>query len=213
MAARRSKIQREADLEKVAAAYLSGRRQTDIATAIGVSQGTVSNYLKRLQKRWQESALIKFDEARGKELAKIDHLERQYWRGWRVSRHDEEIKMAERTTGDVELQKTATRRRPRVGDPAFLRGIEWCIDQRCKILGLVKKEAPAEPTPPTVNVTIQQALVPLSDEDKRLLLELRRKHLASQADERNGIPGSVPTVVEQSDGLHARNGDGPKAPG
>ena len=167
MPAHRNRIKREADLEKVAAAYLSGRLQSDIAKVIGVTQPTISNDLKRLQKRWQESALIKFDEARGKELAKIDHLERQYWRGWRASRHDEEIKMAERTTGDVELQKTATRRRPRVGDPAFLRGIEWCIDQRCKILGLVKKEAPAEPTPPTVNVTIQQALVQLSDEDKR----------------------------------------------
>src|ERR1700680_2419937 len=114
MATPRSRSQRELDIEKVASLYLSGRQQIDIAKAIGVSQGTVSNYLKRLQKRWQESALIKYDEAKTKILAKIRNWERHYCRGWRASRHDEEIKTAERTTGDVDRQKTATRRRPQV---------------------------------------------------------------------------------------------------
>ena len=29
------------------------------------------------------------------------------------------------------------RRRGQAGDPAFLAGVQWCIGQRCKILGII----------------------------------------------------------------------------
>ncbi len=96
-----------------------------------------------MQKRWQESSLAntdanraKLDAKKAEELAKIDALERTYWKAWRRSCKDREVQTAEKVTGDTARSKAATRREGQSGNPAFLAGVERCIDRRCKLLGL-----------------------------------------------------------------------------
>lgn len=154
---KRTKVQRENDLLTVSQRYLSGVTQFEIAQELGVSQQQVSYDIKALQRRWQESALVNVDEAKAKELAKIDRLEREYWNAWERSLEDAEVQTTKQKgviVETVEGQKrhiTPVEGSKRVegqsGNPAFLKGVEWCINKRCEILGLdaPKKVAPTNP--------------------------------------------------------------------
>ena len=141
MAAPRSKIQRERDRQEITRLYLRGVSQMDIAAKLGVNQSTVSRDLKAIQKQWRESALINMDEAKQRELARIDELERTYWDAWLVSCEDaeiERIKQAGGASGDKRAE-IIKEKRGQSGNPAFLAGVERCIQLRVKIIGL---EAP-----------------------------------------------------------------------
>ena len=137
---RRSTAELARDRRKVADLYLKGWIQADIATEIGMSQKTVSNDIKALQKDWLNSALVDFNEAKSQELAKIDRLEREYWQAWERSCEDAETitEKARASKGSdrpdsVEKTKQA---KGQAGDPRFLSGVQWCIERRCKMFGL-----------------------------------------------------------------------------
>lgn len=131
---RRSKSQLTRDKRKIADLYLQGWLQVDIADELGISQQTVSNDLARLQSDWLASALVDFNEAKAAELAKVDRLEREYWRAWERSCEDAEQTTQEGTPARVDkIKKTS---KGQAGDPRFLQGVQWCIERRCKILGI-----------------------------------------------------------------------------
>jgi hypothetical protein len=114
--------------------YLQGWLQVDIAQELGINQSTVSRDLKALHKEWLHSALLDYDEAKAQELAKIDRLEREYWRAWERSCEDAEtIRQEGPPAGPEKLVTTA---KGQAGDPRFLTGVQWCIEKRCKVLGL-----------------------------------------------------------------------------
>lgn len=150
-APKRSKKQREYDLERTAEYYLQGWTQRRIADKLGVSQAQVSLDLKKMQKRWQESALVNFDEARAKELARIDELERTYWAEWHRSREARTISRTRRSARDlpgkgkeegedegqtIRSAESSEIIEERLGDPRYLQGVQWCIQERIKLLGL-----------------------------------------------------------------------------
>lgn len=122
---------------KVAALYLAGKVQTEIAAELGVDQATVSRDLKALQKEWSEQALRDLDQAKAEQLAKIDRLEREYWDAWAASQ-GEQTATSKKLVRDGEKEKAeaSTRVEVQPGDPRFLAGVQWCIEQRCKILGV-----------------------------------------------------------------------------
>ena len=133
---RRSTAELTRDRRRIADLYLAGWTQTDIADELGVSQPTVSGDLKALQRDWLASSLIDFDAAKAQELAKIDRLEREYWTAWEESRRDKEISITEKIASEKPRDKAQIRREGQVGNPSFLSGVQWCIERRCKILGL-----------------------------------------------------------------------------
>lgn len=137
MAKRREPSQIARDRLHISGLYLQGWIQADIADEVGVDQSTISRDLKTLQQEWLDSTLVNFDEAKAKELAKIDHLECEYWSAWQRSQEDAESE----TTKMVEVQsgkrlEAQTQRKGQAGDPRFLTGVQWCIEQRCKVLGI-----------------------------------------------------------------------------
>lgn len=137
---KRTPTQREYDLDKIAALYLQGRRQVDIAEELNVTQQQISYDIKELHKRWRESSLIDLNEAKQRELARIDELERVYWQAWEASRGEQQRSTATKTAATARAQITKI---DSPGDPRFLAGVQWCIDQRCKIIGVyapVKQE-------------------------------------------------------------------------
>ncbi|NIP53215.1 MAG: hypothetical protein GWN94_14245, partial [Phycisphaerae bacterium] len=112
--------------------------------------------LKTIQKRWRTDTTIDLDEARQRELARIDQLEREYWQAWEKSKQPR--KRVSQTDKTVSRQTEE-----RTGDPRYLAGVQWCIQQRCKLLDI---EAP------------QRQQVQLEDEHgvfKTLLSVLHRK--------------------------------------
>lgn len=135
----RTKAQRIRDERRISQMYLHGDLQADIAASLSLSQSTVSRAITKLQAEWRASSLIDINEAKARELAKIDALELEYWQAWRRSQEDAESEITKLQGGSTDapskLEKQ-TRREGQSGNPAFLAGIQWCINKRCEILGV-----------------------------------------------------------------------------
>jgi transposase len=141
MAARkRTPFQREEDLVQITRLYLQGRTQRDIAEVVGVSQGQVNHDLKLIQQRWRESSIMDMNEAKQRELARLDELEREYWAAWEQSKNERTRARQESDgkskDGKPNVVRATMEREQRDGNPAFLAGVMSCIERRCKLLGL-----------------------------------------------------------------------------
>jgi len=132
---RRNRAEIERDRRRIADLYLQGWLQADIAKDIGVAQSTVSRDLVALHGEWKKSALLDFNEAKAQQLAKIDRLEREYWEAWARSCEDAETVRQE---GDPKKppSRVIKTSKGQAGSSQFLQGVQWCIDKRCKILGI-----------------------------------------------------------------------------
>jgi hypothetical protein len=151
---KRTKKQREYDLKEISGLYLQGWIQAEIAAHLAknrtyqISQQQISADIKAIQKRWLESSIRSFDEARAQELAKIDNLENVYWQQFEASQDPivkrKTSKRVNRDDDDPHWKTTEATQEISLGtgDPRFLQGVQWCIDKRCKLLGL---DAPAKP--------------------------------------------------------------------
>lgn len=112
----------------VAALYLKGKYQSEIAAECGVTQQQISSDLKQIRKAWLEAGIRDFDAIKSEQLAKLDVLEITYWQAWEAS--DSRVN----SKGD------------RLGaDPRYLAGVESVIDKRCRIFGFY--------APTKINVT------------------------------------------------------------
>lgn len=114
--------------------YLKGARQVDIAEKIGVDRSQVSYDLKEIHKRWRESALVNINEAKHRELARIDELERTYRDAW--ERSVGEVVKTTTSKSDKDGSRASIVKEQKTGDASYLAGVQWCIEQRCKIFGL-----------------------------------------------------------------------------
>lgn len=146
----RSKFQRKADYERITSLYLRGWRQADIAAELGLTQQQISYDLGVVQKQWRESTTMDLDEAKQKELSRIDELQNDFWTAWEESKKNVvtvgvekksiTLKIKDASGGDIGLpaieRKDSRRRTGQSGNPAFLQGVLSCIDRRCKLLGL-----------------------------------------------------------------------------
>ena len=147
-APKRTRFQIQRDRYEIAKYYLRGLPQWRIAKIINEDEGrdytitrqTVGRDIKMIQKAWKESSLIDMAEEKQIALAKVDNLERTYWDAWERSCEDAETKRLEGTLAPGEDQGKPTKqiltRKGQAGDPRFLTGIQWCIERRCKILGI-----------------------------------------------------------------------------
>ena len=140
-ARKRSTLQIARDRKRIARLYLKGFYQAEIADRLGISQPTVSRDLNTMIEQWQNSSLIDIDKLKRAELAKINNLELEYWEAWENSGGEIVTKTIERIASESgddgarrarEMIKTEIK----VGDFAALRGVQWCIDKRCALLGL-----------------------------------------------------------------------------
>jgi hypothetical protein len=158
------KHEREELLNVVADLYLQGYSYRQIADQVAanstrtISQQTAFNYVKKLKAEWLSNRLEKIDEMKAVELVRINKLEQEYWKAWYKS-----ISKSIKTTtkkkvkpggasgvdekGDIyaipevlDEDNSVTEYNPN-GDPRFLFGVQWCIQMRCRILGI---EAPVE---------------------------------------------------------------------
>jgi hypothetical protein len=138
MTAKKIPTRRPAEIERdrrnIASLYLKGKIQAEIAFELGISQPTVSREIKTLVDEWKQERVYDINEAKAKELAKLDVLELEYWNAWLRSQNDE-VSRTEGTTARGEVDTTTTK--GQTGDSAFLQGVERCIKLRLEILGMV----------------------------------------------------------------------------
>lgn len=195
--------QRDADLRTVADLYLRGKTHMEIAEAISearpyvMSIHMVGNDLVTLKKRWLEAANIDFSEAKARELNEIDRLEQTYWDAWERSQKPETIETIEK----VEDSNSPNRKRAdetvpsylrtrakkiiksRDGGINFLQGIQWCIEQRCKIFGLIT-------TTSNINVNWKEEALKAGVDPEKLENDLVQEWIAAAS-----VGATGPSVV------------------
>ena len=131
---KRTEFEREAQLVEIKDWYLRGETQMSIAAKLSLSQSQISRDISTIQRRWRESSLVDINEARQRELERIDALEREYWVAWEASKGEQQRSTASKMGDTSRAQIT---KYESAGDPRFLAGVQWCVEQRCKILGLL----------------------------------------------------------------------------
>lgn len=125
---KRTPHQRDADIEFANRLHLQGVPNWQIAERISairpysLSNSQVGYDLKLARERWKQQTALKLDEAKQRELERIDLIEREYWEQFEASQTDH-------------------KGQPKAGDPLYLQGIERCVELRMKLLGL---EAPKQ---------------------------------------------------------------------
>jgi hypothetical protein len=123
---------------QVAALLLQGvTNQYDIAARLGLpkaaGQRMVSRDIAAITQEWRGRAALQLDEAKGKELARIDQVEAAAWVGWERSLQNAETTEAA-VSGDRKSGKKVSK--GQAGDPQFLRVVLDCVAQRRALLGL-----------------------------------------------------------------------------
>lgn len=143
-APKRTPDQRRRDLAIVANLYMQGYTQAEIAEHLNgrteedrdytISRHQISYDLISLREEWLNSALVDLDKRKAQELAKLDHLEREYWEAWHRSLQAEETITTEMSEDDEGRMKRTVKGSS--GDPRYLQGIERCINRRIELFGL-----------------------------------------------------------------------------
>lgn len=139
---KRTNFERARDLAEIGRLYLLGRPQHEIALEIGqlfydnpkfLSRTTIGKDIAEIRGNWLAQASEAVEERVAIELAKIDNLESEYWRGWERSQKDSVITtVSEKDDSSDKTVKTY----PQTGDPRYLDGILKCVERRCKLFGL-----------------------------------------------------------------------------
>lgn len=162
---KRTEFERERDYNLIAELYLKGVYQVDIAAQLDITQSQVSQDLKTIRRRWQKDTAMDLDAAKGRELARIDQLERTYWDAWMRSIGDHvKTRIETDDDGDAVISRTVVDSEHLVGDLRCLQGVQWCIDQRCKILGFYA------PTKASHKVSVRN-LSELTDEELQAIID------------------------------------------
>jgi hypothetical protein len=158
---KRDLAQREHDLMIVSQAYLRGKSVKEICKIVNdqhkeqgldieLAINTLYDDIQEIHTRWINSSMIDFDEAKGRELDEWNNLERAYWDAWErslvaktIDEHQDiydEVAFAMEKVMPVHRTKTRKKVEERDGNVVYLQGVERCITERCKIIGLYSPE-------------------------------------------------------------------------
>lgn len=133
---KRTATEQAAHRAAIAAQYLRGATQADIAAALGIDRSTVSRDLAAVRAQWLAASVRDFDAQRAEELAKIDAVEREFWAAYERSKVTKEITLTEKRDGERASTHARVQREPRDGSAVYLDGVLRCIERRCRLLGL-----------------------------------------------------------------------------
>jgi len=134
------RLQRELDRDRllISELFVKGKSHLEITDIINqsyegdrkLSRRQISADIQTIVTAWQERASDDIGKLRAEQLAKIDKLEETYWQAWERS-----LALDKKFTrvGSQPVSQVMTESD---GNPAFLQGVERCIAQRCKLLGL-----------------------------------------------------------------------------
>lgn len=185
---KRTSAQKTIDLVEIETLSLRGHSAREIAEILSQSESrdyTLSRQqvqydIDKLDEIWQAEAIAEIDKAKRRVLAEIKDLQHEYWSAWKRSQEDAESEITKMQGTDPakpgKLEKQQ-KREGQSGNPAFLRGVEWCINKRCEILGInapVKSELTGkdgEPLIPKVdNERFDRAISSLADAVRESIL-------------------------------------------
>lgn len=126
--------------------YMKGhtqRRVQELAreqTGHSFSTGFVAKAIAKAVAEWKSNKQDLIENHKAIELEKINRLEMTAWDAWERSTQVEVVKKDRKVKGKdggkMAVAMTENTTRNNTGDPRFLQTIQWCTEQRCKILGI-----------------------------------------------------------------------------
>jgi len=139
---------------EIATLYAQGLPLGEIALRVGSTTREAKKILDEAKKDWRISGGEALREMFYAQLAKIDAVERAYWDAWKKSCAGMTVKITKTAQRQVVVRargsapgietlqdsQEETRKETSPGNPAFLKGVQDCIDQRAKLLGLFSPE-------------------------------------------------------------------------
>ena len=131
------------DKMRVGRLYLHGYGVDEIASLTGLGERMVQSEITALRRGWVQRAHLDVQTATFQQLDRIDAIEKNAHDGWMRSLGQVNVETKQATTTARGLVNRATVRTAgnRDGNPVFLARMAWCVEQRCKILGLEKPVA------------------------------------------------------------------------
>jgi transposase len=168
-AALRSQLTREQRRNLVLEHYLRGWSFSKISKELKVVRSTISKDISAIREEWRRSRADSFHSEQLHELARIDAIEREAWAQWESSKAEEVTTRAETEVLITEengrqVRKPGAERVIRVtktrnADPRYMDTIRWCVEMRCKLLGLLAPSKMAAwssevSTPPKVQIDL-----------------------------------------------------------
>jgi transposase len=140
MAGRRfTRAEIEQRRERVSQLYLQGYSLRKIAVEVGVHNTQVFLDIKAIRADWRANTRWNFEEKQNLELARLDQVELEAWKGW--TRTIGKMTTIRKESGGMAGSKEVVTIEHKAGDPRFLEIVRNCVRTRCEILGL---NAPVE---------------------------------------------------------------------
>lgn len=132
---------------KVGEYWIKGKSYRTIAELLGISPAQVGRDLSHARMLWQKSTMATLDALLSAELARIDQVEAEAWRGWARSQQtlkettrERSITSAEDDEGGGITDKRSVKKKQHYGDAMFLKIALDCVEKRLKILAAIKEE-------------------------------------------------------------------------
>ncbi len=139
---KRTRAQIAYDLVYIEERALKGITSVNIAKELNeqrsytLSRHQIDYDLRKLERLWQFEARELANKAQERALAEIKVYQRECYAAWERSQLEHQATLTEKKDGKDSYTKAQVRKEQRVGDKAFLTGIQWCIEQRLKIFGV-----------------------------------------------------------------------------
>ena len=147
--ARRTRGQREYDQQKLITLWCQGTPIHEIANQLNVSNRTNFKDLAKLRKQWANDIRSNIDEFVAEQCRKIDHLEMLAYAAWfRSCETEESTRSTASDSPSGRHSKITKTEKPTSGDPRYLEKVQWCIEQRLKLVGAYAPEKHIDVTPP-----------------------------------------------------------------
>jgi hypothetical protein len=132
------------DLDRIAHLYLRGYSFGQIATTVSeerkysINKTQVARDIAKIRQMWIENATAAYSEAIGRELAKVDALEKEYWDGYDKANGNKTMSLREVVKDNDGVRDRQLKKVTEQGGlgTEFLKGIQWCIEKRLELLGI-----------------------------------------------------------------------------
>lgn len=139
---KRSKVQREEDLQRTASLYLRGKTYSQISSIIGVTAAQIKYDMDEVRERWLASSIQDYDNIKALQVARIEEHYKAAWEGWEksISKFESSTVRVKGNPDESNHVEKSVRKEDRYGDPRFLSIMNECVKQICDIYGI--KESP-----------------------------------------------------------------------
>lgn len=149
------KIAKQKRNTEIVTLTLKGHTPSELGEKYGMSTSNVCCILKKAREDYHAARLTNIEKLISQEVAKLEVVEAEYWRAWErsIGQHTKVKRKTNRlNTSETVVEETGEQfeqpleetvdTEELAGNPAFLQGVERCIEKRMKLLGLVSKEDP-----------------------------------------------------------------------